>query len=70
MLFLPDKKTIHMKTTHLTGLLLLLLGTAAPTQAHQENIYHEGWTDFTKNGKMDVYENPQAPIDARVSDLM
>ncbi len=70
MLFLPDKKTIHMKTTHLTGLLLLLLGTAAPTQAHQENIYHEGWTDFNKNGKMDVYENPQAPIDARVSDLL
>ncbi len=23
-----------------------------------KNIYHDGWTDLNKNGKMDVYENP------------
>lgn len=25
-----------------------------------KGIYHKGWMDFNKNGKMDVYENPDA----------
>lgn len=25
-----------------------------------KGIYHKGWIDFNKNGKMDVYENPDA----------
>lgn len=33
-------------------------------------IYHEGWTDFNKNGQMDVYENPSAPIEDRIEDLL
>src|SRR5690606_24753653 len=33
-------------------------------------IYQEGWIDFNKNGKMDVYENPEAPIDDRIADLI
>lgn len=33
-------------------------------------IYKKGWTDFNKNGIKDVYEDPSAPIDARVKDLL
>ena len=25
-----------------------------------DGIYHKGWIDFNKNGKMDLYENPKA----------
>lgn len=35
-----------------------------------KGIYHKGWIDFNKNGKMDVYENPSAPISDRVKDLL
>lgn len=34
------------------------------------NIYHDGWIDLNKNGRMDVYENPAAPIGRRVEDLL
>lgn len=33
-------------------------------------IYKKGWIDFNKNGIKDVYEDPSAPIDARVKDLL
>lgn len=36
----------------------------------QKNIYHKGWIDFNKNGKMDVFEDPLQPIDTRVADLL
>ncbi len=34
------------------------------------DIYHKDWIDFNKNGRMDVYENPKAPVDERVEDLL
>lgn len=34
------------------------------------SIYHKGWIDFNKNGKKDVYEDPQASLDARIEDLL
>ncbi|MFL6335812.1 MAG: glycoside hydrolase family 3 N-terminal domain-containing protein [Pyrinomonadaceae bacterium] len=53
---------------------LLIVGSAAhlPAQVKPtgKNIYHEGWTDFNKNGRKDVYEDPQAEIDRRVEDLL
>ncbi len=33
-------------------------------------IYHKGWIDFNKNGKMDVYEDPNADVEARIADLL
>lgn len=33
-------------------------------------IYRDGWVDFNKNGKMDIYEDPSAPIDDRIEDLL
>ena len=50
-------------------LLLIIMGT---TQAFASNgkIYHKGWIDFNKNGRMDVFENPKAPVEDRVNDLI
>ena len=36
----------------------------------QINIYHEGWIDFNKNGKMDVFEDAFQPVEKRVEDLL
>lgn len=50
--------------------LLLLLAFAAFVPAQAQTIYHDGWTDFNKNGRMDVYEDPSASIDARIENLL
>jgi beta-glucosidase len=61
---------------------LLLCGLAVsisptPTESatnlqtqNRKDIYHNGWIDLNKNGRMDVYENQKAPIDQRVNDLL
>lgn len=33
-------------------------------------MYKKGWIDFNKNGVKDTYEDPTAPIDARIEDLL
>lgn len=33
-------------------------------------IYKKGWVDLNKNGRMDVYENPQAKLEDRIEDLL
>lgn len=33
-------------------------------------IYKDGWIDFNKNGRMDIFENPKADINARINDLL
>jgi beta-glucosidase len=50
----------------LTGGLLAV----ATAGADSTSIYHEGWIDLNKNGKLDVYENPTLPIEKRVNDLL
>lgn len=39
-------------------------------QFEKKSMYKKGWVDFNKNGKMDVYENPDAPIEDRIEDLL
>ena len=51
----------------LSSALLLLLTQAS---AQEKSIYHKGWIDFNKNGKMDVFEDPSQPIEKRVADLL
>jgi beta-glucosidase len=51
-------------------LLLPLLLLLTKTQAQDKSIYHKGWIDFNKNGKMDVFEDPSQPIEKRVADLL
>ncbi len=61
----------------MTALLLepLFLSAAQPTPqslgvAIQKPIYHEGWIDFNKNGAKDRFEDPSAPLQERVEDLL
>nr|MBE6190752.1 beta-glucosidase [Rikenellaceae bacterium] len=35
-----------------------------------QGIYHDGWIDFNKNGRMDIYEDASAETDARIEDLL
>lgn len=41
--------------------------TYKPTKTE---MYRKGWIDFNKSGVKDVYEDPNAPIDARIEDLL
>ena len=36
----------------------------------KHKMYRKGWIDFNKNGRMDVYENPQAALEDRIEDLL
>lgn len=45
---------------------LICIGTAGA----EKSIYKKGWIDFNKNGVKDVYEDPEAPIEARVKNLL
>jgi beta-glucosidase len=61
-----------MRTISLLLIVLLAgLSVCFPAQVKTtKQIYHNGWIDLNKNGRMDVYENPRAPIDRRVDDLL
>ncbi len=53
------------------SILLIGLSVSLPAQDKaSKSIYHGGWIDLNKNGRMDVYENSAAPIDRRVDDLL
>lgn len=49
---------------------VFLAGQMAFAKGNKGSIYHDGWIDFNKNGKMDVFENPKQPIEKRVQDLL
>jgi beta-glucosidase len=60
-----------MRMTQTLILLLALMGFSfsLPEQGRKD-IYHNGWIDLNKNGRMDVYEDPKAPLEKRVDDLL
>ncbi len=45
--------------------LILMQSSTAET-----SIYHDGWIDLNKNGKMDPYENSKLDIEKRIDDLL
>ncbi len=49
--------------------MLLLFAFIQPVKA-QLTIYHEGWTDFNKNGKKDVFEDSRQPVEKRIANLL
>lgn len=54
-----------------TAALSLIISVLFPSSGAQaQKIYHKGWIDFNKNGVMDTYENPKAPIKDRIADLV
>lgn len=53
--------------------LLTLITTGGHTQdrtASDSTIYHDGWIDHNKNGRMDPYENSRLDVDKRIDDLL
>src|SRR6478736_7367305 len=49
---------------------LVSIGQKNKTYKPDNIIYKNGWIDFNKNGKKDIYENPQAKLEDRVEDLL
>lgn len=45
-------------------------GIPAVYKPVRTEMYKKGWIDFNKNGVKDTYEDPTAPIDARIEDLL
>ena len=54
---------------YLWALIGLFAGFAAAA-AETPSIYHNGWIDLNKDGKMEIYEDPSQPIPKRVNDLL
>lgn len=55
------------KSIIVLGVLSFCLQVAG---AGKGKLYHTGWIDFNKNGVMDIFENPKAPVDDRINDLL
>ncbi len=50
--------------------LAIALASQLSNAQQKDKIYNKGWIDFNKNGTMDVYENPKAPLEKRVENLI
>lgn len=48
----------------------IAIGLTAQAVGNLGNIYKKGWIDFNKNGQMDIYEDPSAPLEVRIDDLL
>ena len=67
-------KNIIALTLLLGGSTLLCAQKPAKTPATykpvKSEMYRKGWIDFNKNGVKDVYEDPSAPLEARIENLL
>jgi len=63
-----------MKLQHTLILFAFLVFQTVALKGQQvtdkSSIYHNGWIDFNKNGKKDIYEDPRQNINSRVEDLL
>lgn len=65
------KKMMIVSLGYMSSLLFVdRLCAQQASAARHTSIYHRGWIDLNKNGKMDIYEDPSQPIDARIEDLL
>ena len=44
--------------------------TSFSALAQRNSIYHKGWIDLNKNGKMDLFEDPNQSTEKRIADLL
>jgi len=61
---------MNMKSIQLIITIIILLNLIPQRQSTQKDIYHSGWIDLNKNGRMDVYENPKIDVEKRITDLL
>jgi beta-glucosidase len=64
------KTTSLVVTALLTVILLSTYLAGSAQQTKRKNIYHAGWIDLNKNGRMDVYENSKVDVERRITDLL
>ena len=57
---------VYFKMSSASKNNMALLGEEAPTLTHNGTPYR----DLNKNGRLDIYENPLAPLEDRVTDLV
>lgn len=62
--------TLNSMNKHTLSVAITFLFCTPISGGIPDGIYHKGWIDFNKNGKMDLYENPKAPLEDRVQDLL
>ena len=60
------KQTMYKSRRTVLVALALMLALLSGQHAEAQRIYHKGWIDFNKNGVKDVYEDPSAPLEARI----
>src|SRR5258705_1138376 len=64
-------KTFRLVFVALLSTTLLNFNPTQPSaQLPRKDIYHTGWIDLNKNGRMDVYENPKIDVERRITDLL
>ena len=54
----------------LPTITIFILSAFAHSVKAQVNIYHDGWIDFNKNGKKDVFEDSKQPVEKRIANLL
>jgi beta-glucosidase len=64
------KSTILVFAVSICLALNVATFVTARQAANKKEIYKSGWIDLNKNGRMDVYENPKAEVESRISDLL
>jgi beta-glucosidase len=52
------------------GLFIVSFLISGYCSAQTGSIYHKGWIDFNKNGKKDIFEDPEKVLEKRVQDLL
>ncbi len=65
-----DIQKLNSMNKHTLSVAITFLFCTPISGGTPDGIYHKGWIDFNKNGKMDLYENPKAPLEDRVQDLL
>lgn len=65
---IKNHKKYKMRVPYIAFAIFCLFSV---TQLQGRNsIYKQGWIDLNKNGVKDIYEDPEAPVDARIQDLL
>lgn len=59
---------IQIRTKYLW--LVIIFTSQLLFSQHKGSIYKKGWIDFNKNGTLDIYEDPKAPLEKRVQNLI
>ena len=49
---------------------VFLSGLSSAQQTTRKHIYHSGWIDLNKNGRMDVFEDPKIDVERRITNLL